>query len=183
MEQWINHVPREVVQAAAKVTWVGTDIDGVWTDGKLYYDANGGETKAFHVADGQGVKNLIQSGINIVVISGRDSAALRKRCEELGISEAHFGIKDKLACLQGIAKKYGLQLSTCAYIGDDLPDIPCLDHCGLAVMPANAPDYLSGTVNWVTPVKGGEGAFRYLSDLILYSRGLLEKIIEQYKTT
>ncbi|WP_434353643.1 3-deoxy-manno-octulosonate cytidylyltransferase [Psychrobacter sp. HD31] len=151
----------------ADVDLVITDIDGVLTDGGLYYDENGEALKRFHVRDGLGIKLLQESGIKVAVLSGRDSKPLRKRIADLGIEIFALGIKDKeTACKEIIAKANTIKANT-VYIGDDSIDLPAFDNCGISVAVADSPSYIKEKADVILDTKGGFGAFRELSDQIL----------------
>jgi len=149
-----------------------TDVDGVLTDGGIYYDATGECLKRFHVRDGLGIRMLEECGIRVAVLSGRDSPTLRKRVSDLGVSFFQFGVKDKaLACRQLMAQA-GVSLEQTACIGDDTIDLPAFAACGLSFAVADAPEYVQWQASHVLSKQGGEGAFRELSDRILAAQGM-----------
>lgn len=148
-----------------------TDVDGVLTDGSLYYDANGESLKCFHVRDGMGIRMLEESGVRVVVLSGRDSPPLRKRVEDLKIDLAFFGVKDKAkACLK-IMNQVGVTPEKTLFIGDDTIDLLAFAVCGVSCTVADAPDYIKNQANFLLNTNGGLGAFRELSDSILRAQG------------
>ncbi len=154
-----------------KIKLVITDIDGVLTDGSLYYDANGEALKCFHVRDGLGIRMLIESGIQVAVLSGRDSAILRKRIADLGIELFLLGkLEKETACHQLIAQA-GVTAEETAYIGDDSVDLPAFAVCSFSAAVADAPDYVKQAADRTLTLAGGKGAFRELSDLILAVQG------------
>src|SRR5579871_5646874 len=159
-----------VKERAARVRLVVFDVDGVFTDGRLYYGPGGEELKVFHVHDGQGVKRLLRSGVDAAVISGRDSAAVGRRMQDLGIAHVFQGDEDKLPILQRLLKKLGLRPEEVACMGDDLPDVPLLEQAGLAVAVANALPAVRNKAHYVTQASGGMGAVREVCDLIMASR-------------
>ena len=144
-----------------------TDVDGVLTDGGLYYGPDGECLKRFHARDGLGVRMLQQAGIQVAVLSGRDCPALRRRLKDLGITEAVLGQVDKRAALSGIMERCGVVAKEVAFIGDDIPDMEVFDLCGVSVTVADAPDYVKARADLVLECKGGLGAFRELVDVIL----------------
>lgn len=159
-----------VKERAARVRLVVFDVDGVFTDGRLYYGSSGEELKVFHVHDGQGVKRLLRHGVDVAVISGRDSAAVGRRMQDLGIAHVFQGDEDKLPIFQRLLKKLGLRPEEAACVGDDLPDVPLLEQVGLAVAVANALPAVRNKAHFVTQASGGMGAVREVCELIIASR-------------
>lgn len=149
------------------VRLVITDVDGVLTDGGLYYGPDGECLKRFHARDGLGVRMLQQAGVQVAVLSGRDCPALRRRLADLGITEAVLGQVDKRAALSGIMERCGVAAEEVAFIGDDIPDMEVFGLCGLAVTVGDAPDYVKARADLVLECGGGLGAFRELVDVIL----------------
>ena len=147
---------------------IGLDVDGVFTDGRIYIDNNGIESKAFHTHDGYGIRQLIKVNIKVVVISGRKSEATAIRMSELGINEVHLGCNDKKTLLIRLAKKYSIPMDSTAFIGDDIPDLEALNTVGLPVAVANAQPAIKKVAKYVTKKAGGSGAIREISDLILH---------------
>ena len=160
----------DVKSRAAKVRLVVFDVDGVLTDGRLYYGPGGEELKVFHVHDGQGIKRLQKAGVTVAVISGRNSAAVTRRMRDLGIEHLSQGDEDKLPILQKLLSQLGLRPEEAACVGDDLPDLPLFEHVGLAVAVSNAQAPLKAAAHYVTVAHGGLGAAREVCDLILEAR-------------
>jgi len=157
-----------------KIKFVITDVDGVLTDGKLHYDANGEALKTFHVRDGLGIRMLIENGIQVAVLSGRSSPILQKRIDDLGIKMAYLGkLEKESACLELIAQA-GVTPEETAYIGDDSVDLPAFEICGLAFAVNDAPSYVQDNADYVLEQQGGNGAFREMSDMILQAQGKME---------
>lgn len=156
------------------------DVDGVLTDGGLYFSAEGEALKRFNSLDGQGIKLLQQAGITPAVITGRDSPALRLRLQALGITHAHFGTEDKLPSAQSVLTALGLQWHQAAAIGDDWPDLPVLRACALACAPANAHAQVIAAAHHVTQRCGGDGAAREFCDLLLVATGHYARLLETY---
>lgn len=136
------------------------DVDGTLTDGKIYMSAEGEMMKAFNIKDGYAIAHLGEKHIVPVIITGRSSKILVKRCQELGIEELYQGIEDKVAKLLEICKKYQIEPNNVAYIGDDLNDLECMQKCGYSAAPADAVQKVLDTVDYVCKHRGGEGAVR-----------------------
>lgn len=152
---------------AADIRLLVLDVDGVLTDGRLPFDAKGNECKVFHVRDGYGIRRLLETGIEVALISGRNSVPVKKRAEELSIRHVYLGEKNKLATLQALAEKLGIKLEYIAYVGDDVPDLACMEACGLPIAVADAHSDLDAVADWHTHLGGGQGAVREVCDLLL----------------
>jgi 3-deoxy-D-manno-octulosonate 8-phosphate phosphatase (KDO 8-P phosphatase) len=159
------------------------DVDGVLTDGRLYIGEAGEVFKAFHVLDGHGLKLLVQAGITPIVITGRDSPAVRRRMADLGLSDVHFGISDKLAVAQRVLAQRGLVWGQVAVIGDDWPDLPLLARAGFACAPANAHVDALALAHHITTARGGEGAAREFCDLLLMANGHYAALLQAQQGT
>ena len=146
------------------------DVDGVLTDGRLRYGPTGETEKLFHVRDGLGIKAIAAAGIKVAVISGRQSAAVERRCAELGIDELQQGIADKAAAGRSLAARLGLGLSACACVGDDSPDVPLMKIVGLAIAVADAHADACRAAHRRTRLGGGAGAVREVCDWLLAAR-------------
>lgn len=155
----------------ADIRLVGFDVDGVFTDGRLYISDEGVESKAFNTQDGFGVRRLIDAGLVVAVISGRESGAVRHRMDELGVAYVVQGCKDKVAALDRIAAEIGITSAECAFVGDDIPDLPLLEHVGVSIAVANATAKIKQTCAITTNAPGGNGAVREVCDLVLAARG------------
>ena len=151
----------------SRIRLVAFDVDGVFTDGRFYLSDDGIETKAFSTQDGFGVRTLIDAGIEVAVISGRQSDAVDRRMAELGVANVMQGCKDKIAALEQLATKFGISTAECAYVGDDVPDLPLLRKVGFSVAVANAVAAVRKQCHHTTVAKGGFGAVREVCDLIL----------------
>jgi len=151
----------------ADIRLVAFDIDGVFTDGRFYLSDEGVETKAFHTQDGFGVRQLLNAGIDVAVISGRKSNAVEKRMAELGVAHILQGCENKVAALDSIIAELGITPAECAYVGDDIPDLPLLAHVGVSVAVANAVPELHDQCDMSTSAAGGFGAVREVCDLVL----------------
>lgn len=150
-----------------KIRLVAFDVDGVFTDGRFYLSNAGVESKAFYTQDGFGVRQLLATGIDVVVISGRKSDAVEKRMSELGVTHVIQGCGDKVAALDRIIADLGITPGECAYVGDDIPDLPLLNHVGVSVAVANAVSELRQQCDISTSAAGGHGAVREVCDLVL----------------
>ena len=150
-----------------RVRLVITDVDGVLTDGGLYYGPDGECLKRFHARDGLGVKLLQKAGIRVAVLSGRDCPSLRRRLTDLGITEAVLGKLDKRSVISSLMEQCGVQPEETAFVGDDIPDMEVFGLCGVSVTVNDAPDYVKAVADVVLENKGGQGAFRELTDKIV----------------
>jgi 3-deoxy-D-manno-octulosonate 8-phosphate phosphatase (KDO 8-P phosphatase) len=154
------------------------DVDGVLTDGRIYVGADGEVVKAFSTLDGHGLKLLVQGGIVPVVISGRDSPALRRRLADLGLTHAACGVGDKLAAAEPLLAALGIGWDAVAAIGDDWPDLPLLRRAAFACAPANAHAEVRAIVHHVTQAVGGHGAAREFCDLLLCAAGRYASLLD-----
>lgn len=167
------NTPKVIEDAArwASVRLLATDVDGTLTDGGLSFDADGKESKRFHVRDGYGLVMLQAAGIPVVWISGRASEVTRIRAAELRTAHLLQPVSDKVAALTGLIARLGLQPSEICYIGDDTNDLGALEFCGLACAPADAHPKVLAAAQHITRDRGGQGAVRELCDRILAARG------------
>ncbi len=170
----------KIREKAANIQLVVFDVDGVLTDGSLYYNNEGVETKAFNTQDGHGVKMLHQQGIETAIITGRTSDIIKYRAENLGIKQLIQGREDKLLALQEILAETDLSAEHVAYVGDDLPDLPAICFAGLGIAVANAHGFVAKHADWQTSLSGGKGAVREVCDLILDAQGLLDAMQQSY---
>ncbi len=155
---------------AASIRLLVLDVDGVLTDGRLYFGPRGEALKVFHVRDGLGIKQLSRAGVEIAVISGRSSLAVTRRCRELGIERVVQGVDDKLAVFNSMRAELELSASVCACIGDDSPDVPVMREVGLAFAVADAHPDARNVAHYVTSLPGGQGAVREVCDRLLAGR-------------
>ncbi|HPF27300.1 MAG TPA: HAD-IIIA family hydrolase [Steroidobacteraceae bacterium] len=163
-------VPRGLRARANKIRLLVLDVDGVLTDGRLYYGSRGESLKVFHVQDGHGIKQLQRAGIAVAIVSGRRSAGVTRRARELGIKAVHQGVTDKLALVARLAKDRRFNLAQCGCVGDDSPDVPVMRAVGLAVAVANAHADALSAAHYITTCRGGDGAVREVCDLLLALR-------------
>ena len=160
---------KELETKLSKVKLLALDVDGVLTDGKLFYSENGQEFKAFDVKDGLGLKQLIDAGIDIAIITSRDSIAVEKRAEELGIKQIKQGVKNKLDALIKVCRELKIEINECAYMGDDLPDYEVMAGAGISLTVADAATEIIDLADWVSSRPGGRGAVREICEIILKS--------------
>ncbi len=162
----------EIIKKAARVRLLLLDVDGVLTDGRIILDEKGGDLKIFHVRDGSALVRARRAGLVIGLISGRESEAVRRRADELGIEEVYQGVEDKVAVLNTLRDKYACGPEEVAFLGDDLNDLPVLERAGFSVAVADAHPALNGVVDHRLSLPGGREAVRQLVELILNSRRL-----------
>lgn len=163
-----------------KIKLLILDIDGVMTDGRIIYDANGVESKFFNVKDGHGIKMVQRAGIEVAIISGRESQVVTNRAAELGIERVYQRCLDKMTPYRALLAATGLADEEVAFVGDDLIDLPVLRRVGFAAAPADAVAETLAAVHYVTKNRGGWGAVREVCDLILKGKGLWEEVTARY---
>jgi 3-deoxy-D-manno-octulosonate 8-phosphate phosphatase (KDO 8-P phosphatase) len=173
--------PPEVWQRAGLIKLVILDVDGVLTDGRLYFDKAGEAFKVFHVRDGHGIKMLQHAGIEVAFLSGRRSDAAYHRARELGINRFHEGLRDKAPVLTQIRADLNLAPEEVATVGDELVDLPLFQRVGLAVAVADAVPEVRDAAHWVTSNPGGQGAVREVCDLILKAQGRWEALLARWQ--
>ncbi len=175
---------QEVLDRARKLKVILMDVDGVLTDGKLYYlpghDGAMVETKGFNTQDGLGLYLCADAGISTGVISGRNSPATVERCRMLNMKYVYQGHLEKVAAFQEVLEDAGVTADQVAFIGDDLTDVPLFRRCGLGVAVANARDEVKAAAHYVTETAGGEGAVREFIEIVLKSQGLWEQAVAKY---
>ena len=176
----LRRINADVRARIMRVKLLGLDVDGVLTDGQLIYHHDGTESKAFDVRDGHGIKMLQLAGIETVLISGRDCAAVNRRAADLRITEVVQGVRNKVSVLEKIVSERGLELRNVAFVGDDVVDLPVIRRVGFAVAVADASEFLMDAAHYVTLAPGGRGAVREVVELILAVQGLWEKWAHQY---
>ncbi|MCH8248058.1 MAG: HAD-IIIA family hydrolase [Proteobacteria bacterium] len=150
---------------------VAFDVDGVFTDGRFCLSDEGVESKIFHTQDGYGVRQLINAGILVAVISGRSSGAVTRRMAELGVAYVVQGCGDKVAALEEVIASLEISAAECAYVGDDMPDLPLLNHVGYSIAVANAVPAVHEQCDYSTSAGGGFGAVREVCELVLSAQG------------
>ncbi|WP_407312228.1 KdsC family phosphatase [Pseudomonas sp. nanlin1] len=170
----------QLLQRGETIKLAVFDVDGVLTDGRLYFLEDGSEFKSFSTLDGQGIKMLIASGVATAIISGRKSPVVERRANNLGIAHLFQGREDKLVVLDGLLAELGLSYEQVAYLGDDLPDLPVIRRVGLGMAVANAAPFVREHAHGVTQARGGEGAAREFCELILRAQGNLDTALAAY---
>ena len=155
-----------------------TDIDGVWTDGSMYYDQTGNELKRFHTYDSAGVLYAKIVNIPVVIITGENTEIVKNRANKIKIDYLFQGVTNKVEVIGKLVADLNISFQDCAFIGDDINDVMLLQKVGFSACPSNAPSYVKEKVNFVTTKKGGEGAFREFVEYILDTNCVLEKTIE-----
>jgi 3-deoxy-D-manno-octulosonate 8-phosphate phosphatase (KDO 8-P phosphatase) len=159
-----------LLELAAAVRLAAFDVDGVFTDGRIWLGDDGSEFKAFSVRDGVGVKRLLAAGIEVAVISGRASSAVDRRMAELGVKRVHQGVTDKAPLFLRIIDELGIEPARAAYFGDDTPDLPAMRRAGLPAGPADAHPEVRAHCLWTSASSGGRGAVREFAELLLKHR-------------
>lgn len=170
----------DLVQRARNVRLLVLDVDGVLTDGKLYFLADGSEAKAFSTLDGQGIKMLMNSGVKVAIITGRTSTIVERRAANLGIMHLIQGREDKRTALDELLSSLQLSYDQVAYLGDDLPDLAAIRCVALGVAVANANTFVRQHALAVTVLDGGEGAARELCEFIMAAQGTLNAALNAY---
>ncbi len=171
---------KELRQRAAGIRLLALDVDGVLTDGTIYYGEQGETLKAFNILDGLGLRLLREAGVATAIISARDSAPLRRRASDLAIDHLFLGQDDKRSAWDELLHRAGVSAEATAFVGDDLIDLPLLSRAGLSIAVANGHPAVQRRCHYVTRRHGGAGAVREVADLILGARGALAEVIEQY---
>lgn len=166
-------VPAQTQERLRNIRLMAFDVDGVLTDGRLFYNEAGECFKSFHALDGYGLRLLKECGIKVALVTGREGTIVPRRAMELGIDEVHQGIRDKSIVLYELAKKHGLDMKQIGYMGDDIIDLTAMKCVGFAASVPSAPQYIKQLAHWVSDIPAGYGAARKCCDLILASQGRL----------
>jgi len=170
----------DLLAKAARIRLIALDVDGIMSDGKLYFSANGDELKGFNILDGLGLKQLMAAGITVAVITGRRSPLTEKRMNDLGIPHLMQGREDKRIALQELVSTMDVAPEEIAYMGDDLPDLPALRFAGLGITVPNGYWLVQQHADYCTSAAGGSGAVREACDLILTAQNKLEAALARY---
>lgn len=177
MTQRLNE---KILKKMVPITHVILDVDGVLTDGKIIMDDLGNEMKHFNVRDGHGIKLLMRAGIEVMLLSGRQSKTVEHRAHDLGIQWVYQRVGDKGATIETILQTHSVHPEQVCYVGDDIVDIPVFHHIGFSVAVADAMEYVKKAADYVTSLKGGEGAVRELCEMILKTQGTWKDVTSQY---
>lgn len=170
----------ELTTRLQRIRCVIFDVDGVLTDGRLYYDNHGNEFKAFHAQDGHGMKMLQSAGIPVAIITARQSTLVSQRMRDLGIDLVFQGARDKNIAFNDLCQRLSLEADQIAYVGDDLLDLAVMRQCGVAIAVANARPIVQKHAHYITQQHGGEGAAREVCELILAAQGHLDNMLNRY---
>lgn len=173
---------KELLQQAQTIRVAFFDVDGVLTDGGLHFTESGETIKRFNTLDGHGIKLLQKAGITPAVVTGRDSAPLRLRLQQLGVQHVVYGTEDKVPAAQSILNALGLTWAQAAMMGDDWPDLPVMQRSAFACAPCNAHSENLAVADYVTQAAGGQGAVRELCDLLLIAGGHYSALLKDYQT-
>ena len=166
----------DALDRARRVRLMLFDVDGVLTDGRLWYGPAGEALKAFSVSDGHGIKLLMQGGVAVGLLSARSSAATARRAEELGIAHVLQGVDDKRGAFDTLVANLGLQASEAGFMGDDLLDLPVLLRCGFASAPPEAHELVRARAHYVARAQAGAGAAREVCEFLMRAQGTLESV-------
>ena len=171
---------QDIIQKAKQIRLVIFDVDGVLTDGRLFFDQKGVEYKSFNAKDGQGLKLLMQSGVQVAIISGRKSKAVEIRMKNLGIQHVYQGHENKIAAFEALCKDLNIKPEQAAHVGDDLPDLAIMTRAGFAIAVQDAHQEVIKRVDWQTQLAGGNGAAREVCDFIMNAQGTLDSAINEF---
>ncbi len=171
----------DALARARRVRLVIFDVDGVLTDGRLWYGPGGEELKAFHAFDGHGIHLLRMGGIDTAILSGRESQAVEERARGLGIVHVMQGIDNKRAAFERMLRKLRVTRAAAAYMGDDVVDLPVLTRCGFACAPHEAPEDVRRNAHYIASADAGHGAAREVCEFILEAQGKLERVLARYR--
>lgn len=171
---------QSIQQLASRVRLFIMDVDGVLTDGRIFITPTGEELKSFNTLDGHGLKMLQQSGVALAIITGRAAACVELRAKSLGIQHLYMGSESKMEAFQHLLAATGLTPEDCAYMGDDVIDLPVMRRVGFAVSVPDAPNVVRSHAHYVSGCRGGEGAVREVTELIMQSQGTLDAALARY---
>jgi len=170
----------QLYDQARRIRLVMFDVDGVLTDGSLFITDSGEEFKAFYSQDGHGMKMLKATGIELAIVTGRTSRSVTLRAQNLGVGILYQGVEDKLAVFEEVLAKCGLGREACAFMGDDVVDLPVMSRCGLAFAVPDAPPLVKSRAHYVTRQRGGRGAVREVCEIIMHAQGTFDAQMQQY---
>lgn len=167
-------------EIAVNIRLVLLDVDGVLTDGRLLIGEDGTESKAFNIRDGHGIKMLQQTGIEVGIVTGRTSGAVKHRAADLSVTHLYQGQDDKLSVLEELLTKLALQPTQAAFVGDDIVDLPAMLQVGLAIAVNDAHELVKEHAHWVTPSAGGRGAVREVCEMLMRAQGTYVTAMQRY---
>lgn len=173
-------VTPKILAKAKSLKLLILDVDGVLTDGRLFFDDKGKEYKFFHARDGHGIKLLRQTGVEVAVISGRKSKSVALRMKNLGIEHVYQGHENKISAFNEVLEKLAIKPEQAAHVGDDLLDLPIMTRVGFAVAVKDANFAVKQYADWCTQTEGGQGAVREVCDLIMQAQGTFEGVLQDY---
>jgi len=171
---------QDILEKAKNIELVILDIDGVMTDGSLFFDNNGDEYKAFNSLDGHGLRMLQECGVKVAVITGRKSELVKHRMNDLGVTMLYQGYRDKIPAFDALLKEVDFGKEQITYVGDDVVDLPIMSQLDFAIAVQNAHPFVKQHAHWITDKKGGQGAVREVCELILEAKGLLNDKLHSY---
>ncbi|AOE50501.1 3-deoxy-manno-octulosonate-8-phosphatase KdsC [Kangiella sediminilitoris] len=174
------HYSEELLEKAARIKLLICDVDGVLSNGQVIIGNHGEELKTFNIKDGFGLKSLMKHGVEVAIITGRNSEIVAKRCQELSIQHYYQGQQNKIAAYTELCEKLSIQPFEVCHVGDDLPDLPLMRRSGLGVTVSDGHWFVREHADWVTDSKGGHGAVREITDMILQSQSGLESLHREY---
>jgi len=177
----MNTLSADIQAKAATIRLLALDVDGVLTDGQLYFGNNGEEMKSFSTLDGQGIRLLQDQGITVALITARSSALVARRAENLGIAHVYQGSENKLDTLRNLQAALGMTMAQTAYVGDDLPDLACINRAGLGIAVTNGHESVRTAAAFVTKAAGGKGAVREVCDFLLKAQGLFDAALARFQ--
>lgn len=170
----------DIIEKAKNIKLVIFDVDGVMTDGGLFFDNNGGEYKAFNSLDGHGLRMLQECGVKVAIITGRKSALVEHRMRDLGVTLLYQGYRDKTPAFEALLKEVNLDKDEITYVGDDVVDLPIMSQLDFAIAVQNAHPFVKQHAHWITSRSGGYGAVRDVCEFILEAKGLLDDKLHSY---
>ena len=171
---------KDIIEKAKKLKLLILDVDGVLTDGRLFFDDKGKEYKCFHARDGHGIKLLRQTGVEVAVISGRKSNSVAIRMKNLGIEHVYQGHENKIGAFNEIIQALKIKPEQAAHVGDDLLDLPIMTRVGLSIAVKDANFAVKDYADWTTETSGGMGAVREVCDFIMQAQGTFDDVLKSY---
>lgn len=171
---------QDAFERAKKIKLLACDVDGVLTDGRIYISDMGEECKAYNIRDGLGMKLLQECGVKLALVSGRTSRSVEARAQDIGIAMLYQGVDDKVAVLEALMRELDLRVEQCAFMGDDLVDLPAMRRAGFALTVADAPALVRERAHYVAKCAGGHGAVREACEFIMQAQGALAQAFAKY---